>query len=156
MAAEKAYYITVAIDYPNGDPHVGHAYEKVAADALARYQRLRGRQAYYLMGNDEHSQNVLKAARARQQEPEAYCAGMAEIFRGAWDRLGIGYDQFMRTGDPRHAAAVQQLVGQLHAAGWVYRGTYQGWYCVSCEAFVTDKDVVDGQCPIHHRPVERV
>lgn len=154
--ADKAFFITVAIDYPNGDPHVGHAYEKVAADALARYQRLRGRPSYYLMGNDEHSQNVLKAARTRGQDPEAYCAGMAGVFRGAWDTLGIGYDQFMRTGDPRHVAAVQQLVRQLHDAGWVYRGTYSGWYCVSCEAFVTEKDLVDGLCPVHHRPVERV
>lgn len=155
-ATAKPYYITVAIDYPNGDPHVGHAYEKVAADALARYQRLRGRPSYLLAGNDEHSQNVLKSARARGQDPEAYCAGMAEIFRHAWDRLGVGYDQFMRTGDPRHFAAVQTLVAQLHAGGWVYRGTYRGWYCVSCEAFITDKDVVDGLCPIHHRPLERV
>ncbi len=155
-AHQKAYYVTAAIDYPNGAPHVGHAYEKVAGDALARYQRLRGRSAYYLMGNDEHSQNVLRAARERGEDPEAYCARMAEIFSAAWRHLGIGYDTFMRTSDERHVRAVQTLIGRLHERGHVYRGTYHGWYCVSCEAFVTEKELVDGACPVHHRPVERV
>lgn len=155
-ATGKAFYVTVAIDYPNGDPHVGHAYEKVAADALVRYQRLRGRAAYYLMGNDEHSQNVLRAARNRGLDAEAYCAEMAEVFSGAWARLGIRCDQFMRTGDPRHIQAVQTLVGRLYEGGHVYRGTYRGWYCVSCEAFKTEKEVLDGLCPIHHRAVDRV
>jgi methionyl-tRNA synthetase len=152
----KDFYLTVAIDYPNGEPHVGHAYEKVAADAVVRYQRLRGRRAYYLMGNDEHSQNVLRAARERGLEPEEFCARMAEVFRGAWDALGVAYDHFMRTGDPRHAAAVRTVVQRLHDRGHVYRGTYRGWYCVSCEAFKTDRDLVDGLCPVHRRPVERV
>jgi len=155
-SAPKAFYVTVAIDYPNGAPHVGHAYEKVAADVLVRYARLRGRPAYLLMGNDEHSQNVLKAAREAGLDTEAYCVRMAELFRGAWDRLGIRYDAFMRTGDPRHAAAVTTLVERLRASGHVYRGTYRGWYCVSCEAFVTDKELVDGLCPVHRRPVDRV
>ncbi len=152
----KAFYVTVAIDYPNGEPHIGHAYEKVAADALIRHARLRGRDAYYLMGNDEHSQNVLKAARDQGMDPEAYCVHMARIFQGAWEQLGVGFDQFMRTGDPRHSAAVQTLVQRLYDRGHVYRGTYSGWYCVSCEAFVTEKELVDGLCPIHKRPVERV
>lgn len=153
---QKAFYVTVAIDYPNGDPHVGHAYEKIAADALVRYARLRGRPAYYLMGNDEHSQNVLKAARELGMDPEAYCIRMARTFEGAWERLGIHSDLFMRTGDPRHAAAVQTLVQRLYDRGHVYRGVYSGWYCVSCEAFVTEKELVDGLCPVHKRPVERV
>ncbi len=150
------FYVTVAIDYPNGDPHVGHAYEKVAADALVRFQRLRGRPTFYLMGNDEHSQNVLRAAKQRGQDPEGYCADMAGVFREAWDVLGVGYDRFMRTNDPRHIAAVQRLVQELHDRGHVYAGTYHGWYCVSCEAFITDKEVNDGLCPVHHRPLERV
>lgn len=152
----KPFYVTVAIDYPNGEPHIGHAYEKVAGDALVRFQRLRGRSTYYLMGSDEHSQNVLRAARERGLSPDAYCAGMAEVFAGAWDRLGVGYDTFMRTGDPRHVRAVQTLVARLHERGHVYRGTYRGWYCVSCEAFKTEKELVDGLCPVHRRPVERV
>jgi len=152
----KAFYVTVAIDYPNGEPHVGHAYEKVAADALARFQRLRGRPAYYLMGNDEHSQNVLRAARDRGLDPEVYCARMADVFSEAWRRLGIRYDTFMRTGDERHVHAVQTLVARLHDRGHVYQGTYRGWYCVSCEAFKTEKEIADGLCPVHRRPVERV
>jgi methionyl-tRNA synthetase len=153
---DKAFYVTVAIDYPNGEPHVGHAYEKVAADALVRYARLRGRPAYYLMGNDEHSQNVVKAARDQGLDPETYCVRMAQLFRSAWDSLGIRYDQFMRTGDPRHATAVRTLVQRLYDRGHVYRGTYSGWYCVSCEAFITEKEVEGGLCPVHKRPVERV
>ena len=153
---QKPYYVTVAIDYPNGEPHVGHAYEKVAADAVVRFQRLLGRPAYYLMGNDEHSQNVLKAARDRGLDPEAYCVGMAGVFTEAWGQLGVGYDQFMRTGDPRHVQAVQTLVQRLYERGHVYRGTYRGWYCVSCEAFKTEKEIVDSCCPVHRRPVERV
>jgi methionyl-tRNA synthetase len=154
--ADKPYYVTVAIDYPNGEPHVGTAYEKVAADALVRYARLRGRSTFLLAGNDEHSQNVLRAARERDLDPEAYCAEMARIFRATWDGLGVGYDEFMRTADPRHVEAVRALVSRLHDGGHVYRGSYRGWYCVSCEAFKTDKEVRDGLCPVHGRPVERV
>ncbi len=150
------FYVTVAIDYPNGEPHVGHAYEKVAADALTRYHRLRGEPAYYLMGNDEHSQNVLRAAREQGLDPEAFCARMERLFRSAWDGLGVRYDQFMRTNDPRHAAAVRTLVARLHDGGHVYPGVYRGWYCVSCEAFRTEKEAVDGRCPLHGRPLERV
>jgi methionyl-tRNA synthetase len=152
----KAFYITVAIDYPNGAPHVGHAYEKVAADAIARYHRLRGRPVFYLMGNDEHSLNVERAAHEAGMDPESFCRKMAEVFRHAWDTLGIGYDEFMRTNDPRHVRAVQDLVQRLYDGGHVYRGLYRGWYCVSCEAFVTEKEVVDGLCPVHRRPVEPV
>jgi methionyl-tRNA synthetase len=150
------FYLTVAIDYPNGTPHVGHAYEKVAADAIARYQRLRGLPTYYLMGNDEHSQNVLRAARDRGLEPDAYCAQMEGVFRTAWDGLGIAYDMFMRTNDPRHVATVRTLVQRLYDRGHVYRGVYRGWYCVSCEAFRTEKEAADGRCPVHGRPLERV
>ncbi len=154
--ADKAFFVTVAIDYPNGSPHVGHAYEKVAADALVRFARLRGRPTFLLAGNDEHSQNVVRAARDQGLEPEPYCARMADVFRGAWDALAVGYDEFMRTSDPRHVRAVGLLVQRLYDAGHVYRGVYRGWYCVSCEAFRTDKEVHDGLCPIHGRPVERV
>lgn len=156
QAQAATYYVTVAIDYPNGEPHVGHAYEKVVADALVRYRRLRGQSSYYLAGNDEHSQNVLRVARARGVEPELFCAQMERVFRDAWDRLGVGYDLFMRTNDPRHVAAVQSLVQRLYDAGHVYRGTYRGWYCVSCEAFITEKEVADGLCPLHRRPLERL
>lgn len=156
-AGDKPYYVTVAIDYPNGEPHIGHAYEKVAADAFVRYARLRGRPTFLLAGNDEHSQNVLRAARERGESPEGFCAEMARVFRAAWDALQVGYDEFICTSaDPRHTRAVQQVVQRLRDGGFVFRGTYQGWYCVSCEAFKTDKEVREGLCPVHGRPVERV
>ncbi len=156
LPGPKSFYVTAAIDYPNAAPHIGHAYEKVAGDALARYQRLRGRDAFYLLGNDEHSQNVMRAAQERGESAPSYCARMAAVFASVWEALGIRCDRFMRTDDPRHQAAVQSIVQRLHDRGHVYRGVYRGWYCVSCEAFVTEKEVDDGNCPVHHRPVERV
>ncbi len=156
VPALKPFYVTAAIDYPNAAPHIGHAYEKVAGDALARYQCLRGRDAFYLLGNDEHSQNVLRAARELGESAPDYCARMAAVFEGAWDAMGIRRDRFMRTDDPRHHAAVQAIVSLLRERGHVYRGVYRGWYCVSCEAFITEKELDDGRCPVHHRPVERV
>ncbi|HVB10068.1 MAG TPA: methionine--tRNA ligase [Bacillota bacterium] len=152
----SVFSLTVAIDYSNGDPHIGHAYEKVAADALARYRRLQGDQVSYVMGTDEHSLNVARAAREQGLTPQAYCDKMAAVFRGTWDAMGISYSSFFQTSDPRHVRAVQDLVSRIHDAGHVFSGTYRGWYCPSCEAFYTEKDLVDGSCPIHKRPAVEI
>ncbi|MCL6596439.1 MAG: methionine--tRNA ligase [Firmicutes bacterium] len=157
MAARTAggrYSLTVAIDYPNGEPHLGHAYEKVAADAIARYHRLMGREVAYVAGTDEHSANVARAAREQGLSPQDYVDRMAQVFRSTWDGLGVGYTVFRQTSDPRHVAAVQHFVQRIHDAGYVYPGTYSGWYCLSCEAFYTEKDVPGRVCPVHGRPVE--
>ena len=150
----ETFSLTVAIDYPNGEPHLGHAYEKVTADAVARYHRLMGRQVSYVMGNDEHSLNVAKAARDAGETPKAYADRMAERFRATWDLLGVDYTVFRQTSDPRHARAVQDLVQRIYDNGYIYPGVYSGWYCVSCEAFYTEKDVAERLCPVHNRPVE--
>jgi methionyl-tRNA synthetase len=150
------FSLTVAIDYSNGDPHIGHAYEKVAADAVARYRRLRGDEVAYVMGTDEHSLNVARAAREQGLPPQAYCDKMAAVFRGTWDAMGISYTSFFQTSDPRHVRAVQDLVTRIRDAGHVYKGVYRGWYCASCEAFYTEKDLVDGSCPVHKRPAELI
>jgi methionyl-tRNA synthetase len=150
----KTFSLTVAIDYPNGEPHLGHAYEKVAADAIARYHRLMGREVAYVAGTDEHSANVARAAREQGVDPKTYVDRMAAVFRATWDGLGVGYTVFRQTSDPRHIAAVQHFVQRLYDAGHVYPGVYSGWYCVSCEAFYTEKDVPDRVCPLHKRPVE--
>ena len=143
------FYLTTAIDYVNGRPHLGQAYEKVAADVIARYQRLCAVDTFFLMGNDEHSQNVYKKAREAGLDPLAYCDEMEQVFRDRWAELNVSYDDFIRTTQPRHRAAVQKLAQRSFDAGDIYEGTYEGWYCVSCEAFKPEKDLVDGKCPIH-------
>ena len=143
------FYITTAIDYVNSRPHLGTAYEKIAADVIARYKRLAGFDVRFVMGNDEHSQNVFKKARENGEDPLAYCDRMAREFLDVWARLELSFDDFIRTTEPRHKAGVQELVRRMTAAGDIYEGHYEGWYCVSCEAFKQEKDLVDGLCPIH-------
>ena len=143
------FYLTTAIDYVNNVPHLGTAYEKIAADAIARYKRLAGFDTRFLMGNDEHSINVEKAARERGLDPKVYCDQMAEAFQAVWKRLDISYDDFIRTTEPRHARGVQALFRAFVDAGDVYKGKYEGFYCVGCERFYPEKDLVDGRCPVH-------
>jgi methionyl-tRNA synthetase len=143
------FYLTTAIDYVNSRPHLGTAYEKVAADVIARYKRLAGFETRFVMGNDEHSQNVYRKARELGEEPLAYCDRMAKEFTDVWRRLDVSFDDFIRTTEPRHRAGVQELVRRMSNAGDIYEGHYEGWYCVSCEAFKQEKDLVDGLCPIH-------
>jgi methionyl-tRNA synthetase len=143
------FYLTTAIDYVNSRPHLGTAYEKIAADVIARYKRLAGFDTRFVMGNDEHSQNVFRKAREHGEDPLAYCDRMAREFLDVWARLDISFDDFIRTTEPRHKAGVQELVRRMTAAGDIYEGHYEGWYCVSCEAFKQEKDLVEGLCPIH-------
>ena len=143
------FFLTTAIDYVNSRPHLGTAYEKITADVIARYKRLAGFDTHFLMGNDEHSQNVYKRALERGMDPRAYCDLMEQEFRSVWKQLDISFDDFIRTTEPRHRAAVQQMVQANYDAGDIYEGFYEGWYCVSCEAFKQEKDLVDGKCPIH-------
>ena len=144
-----SFYLTTAIDYVNSRPHLGTAYEKVTADVIARYKRLTGVETHFVMGNDEHSQNVYKRARDSGEDPLAYCDRMETVFRDVWSRLSVSFDDFIRTTEPRHKAGVQRLVEACRAAGDVYDGVYEGWYCVSCEAFKQEKDLEDGKCAVH-------
>ncbi|KPJ61190.1 MAG: hypothetical protein AMJ46_02450 [Latescibacteria bacterium DG_63] len=146
---QDTFFLTTAIDYVNNVPHLGTAYEKIAADAIARFRRLHGDDTFFLMGNDEHSTNVEKEAAAKGMDPQKYCDMMAETFQGIWKKLNISYDGFIRTTEERHIRGVQKLFSQIHERGDIYPGTYEGWYCVSCEAFYTEKDLVDGKCPSH-------
>lgn len=143
------FYLTTAIDYVNSRPHLGTAYEKIAADVVARYLRLAGVDTHFVMGNDEHSQNVFRKARELGEDPQAYCDRMAQEFLEVWKRLDISFDDFIRTTEPRHKQSVQELVRRISAAGDIYEGHYEGWYCVSCEGFKQEKDLVDGLCPVH-------
>jgi methionyl-tRNA synthetase len=148
------FFLTTAIDYVNSRPHLGTAYEKITADVIARYKRLAGIDTRFLMGNDEHSQNVFRRARELGQDPVAYCDDMERAFREVWASLSVSFDDFIRTTEPRHRAGVQRMVQACADAGDVYAGDYEGWYCVSCEAFKQEKDLVDGLCPVHQRQPE--
>jgi methionyl-tRNA synthetase len=144
------FYLTTAIDYVNSRPHLGTAYEKITADVIARYKRLAGLDTHFVMGNDEHSLNVYKKALEEGLEPLAYCDKMETEFRDVWKRLDISFDDFIRTTEDRHRLSVTTLLERIRAAGDVYEGIYEGWYCVSCEGFKQEKDLVDGKCPIHN------
>ena len=146
-----SFYITTAIDYVNSRPHLGTAYEKITADVIARYKRLTGVPTWFLMGNDEHSLNVFRRAKEQGLDPKAYCDRMEREFREVWQRLDVSFDDFIRTTEDRHRVSVTELVTRIQAAGDIYEGHYEGWYCDSCEAFKQEKDLVDGLCPNHKK-----
>jgi methionyl-tRNA synthetase len=148
------FYITSSIPYVNAEPHVGTAYEIIACDIIARYRRLRGDPVYFLTGTDEHSLNVARSAAELGITPQQWTDQMVSKWQAVWDRLEISNDDFIRTSEPRHAERVQTFVQRLHDRGEVYVGTYEGPYCVSCEEFKQESELVDGKCPIHLIPVE--
>mgnify|MGYP001355733839 CR=1 FL=1 len=149
------YFLTTAIDFVNSRPHLGTAYEKITADIIARYRRLAGFDTHFLMGNDEHSQNVFRKAAEQGKDPLAYCDEMEQVFRDVWKRLDLSFDDFIRTTDrQRHFPAVQKMAQACLDNGDIYEGAYEGWYCVGCEAFKPEKDLVDGNCPIHNTKPE--
>jgi len=152
----RRFYITTAIDYVNGPPHLGHAYEKVLADALARYHRQRGDATFFLTGTDEHGQKVARRAAEAGLEPKAFVDQIVAQFKAAWRALHVTPDKFIRTTDQRHELAVQELFSRLKDARSpktgepvLYEEEYEGLYCEGCEAFKQEKDLVDGLCPEH-------
>ncbi len=149
-----SFYLTTAIDYVNSRPHLGTAYEKITADVIARYKRLSGVPTWFLMGNDEHSLNVFRRAKEQGLDPKAYCDRMEQEFREVWKRLDVSFDDFIRTTEERHRVSVTELVTRIQAAGDIYEGHYEGWYCESCEAFKQEKDLVEGLCPNHKKKPE--
>ena len=149
-----SFYITCAIDYPNSRPHIGTAYEKIAADTIVRYKRLMGEDVFFLMGLDEHSQNVYKRAEEQGLEPITFTNQMEDVFRAAWTAVNVEFDDFIRTTQPLHRVAVKAMVDRTKAAGDLYEGVYKGFYCVSCEAYYGERDLVEGQCPVHETKPE--
>jgi methionyl-tRNA synthetase len=152
------FYITSPIYYPNDVPHIGHAYNAVACDFIARYHRLRGEEVFHLTGTDEHGLKLQRAAEAAGMHPQRWVDEMEPRWREVWARLDIAYDDYIRTTEPRHEAAVTKLLLAVYENGSddIYLGTYEGLYCVSCEAYYTEEELVNGLCPIHERPVEHV
>ncbi len=149
------FYVTTPIYYANGEPHIGHTYTTVVADTLARYHRLAGEETVFLTGTDEHGEKMAEAAIARGLSPQQLADENSARFQAAWDALGLRYDRFIRTTDPRHVHAVQTLLQKVHDAGDIDFREYEGLYCVGCERFLTERDLVDGLCRDHERPPEK-
>lgn len=145
----QTFYVTTAIDYTNAPPHIGHAYEKIAADAIARYHRLRGDDVFFLTGVDEHGIKIEKAANAEGITPQEFVARISPQFESTWAKLGVVPDRFIRTTDADHEAAVAKAFARLQAAGYIRKATYEGLYCEGCEEFKNERDLVDGKCPQH-------
>lgn len=141
------YYITTPIFYPNASPHIGTAYTTVAADALARYQRLRGKEVFFLTGTDENAQKIVRTAEEKGVDPKTYVDGVVKRFKSLWQELDISYDDFIRTTEERHHKVVQELFTRLYEQGDIYKSEYEGWYCTPCETFWPESKLVDGKCP---------
>jgi methionyl-tRNA synthetase len=149
------FYITTPIYYVTDAPHLGHAYATVNADAMARWHRLIGDDVFFLTGVDEHGQKVARAAAAAGLDPMAWTDQLAPRFQEAWAGLDISNDDFIRTSEPRHHRAVQHFLNRIYEAGYIYKDTYRGLYCVSCEQYYGPDELVDGdRCPIHLTPTE--
>jgi len=143
----KKFYITTAIDYVNAEAHVGHAYQKVIADALARWHKIKGERVFYLTGTDEHGQKIARSAKEKGLREKEFVDKIAKKFKEAWDKLNVSYDRFIRTTDKDHEKLVQDFVKKIEKD--IYKGEYEGLYCVGCERFYTEKDLVDGECQFH-------
>jgi len=155
---KDTFYVTTPIYYPNDVPHIGHAYDALAVDVVARYHRLRGEKVFHLTGTDEHGQKIQRAAKAAGMDPRVWVDEMEPRWREVWERLDISYDEYIRTTEPRHEEVVSKLLTAVHDNGRddIYIGTYEGLYCVDCELFYTEDELVDGKCPDHGRRPELV
>jgi methionyl-tRNA synthetase len=145
------YFLTTAIDYATADPHQGHAFEKIGADVIARYHRLLGDDVHFLIGMDEHGQKVAQTAAERKVSPQELVDAVADSSEEIWHLLAISYDQFIRTTDPAHKAGVKRLIEQIfeRSPDDFYEKSYTGWYCVGCESFKQDNEILDGKCILH-------
>lgn len=150
------YYVTTPIYYANDKPHIGHAYTTVAADVLARYHRLNGDDTMFLAGLDEHGAKIQEAAQSSGEAEQAFVDKQAEIFKKAWQNLDIKYDDFIRTTDERHIKGAQKFIQVLYDKDVLYKDSYTGLYCVGCEKFLTEKELVDGMCPDHKKAPQEI
>ena len=154
---EKNFYITTPIYYVNDVPHIGHAYTTIAADVLNRWHKSGGENSYFLTGTDEHGQKIQTVAEKRGMTPQALCDKVVQNFQRLWTALNIKNDDFIRTTEPRHEKVVQEVFRRLMASGDIYKGEYEGWYCVPCETYVPEAQMGEGQtCPDCHRPLTKM
>ncbi|MDB5114316.1 MAG: methionyl-tRNA synthetase [Chloroflexi bacterium] len=156
MTSPSRFYLTAAIDYVNGNPHLGHAYEKIGCDMVRRHHALRGRDTRFTVGSDEHSQSVERAAQERGLAPEEFSRQQAEVFQQAFAALDVEYTAYVRTSSEANRRSTDRFMQAMYDGGHIYKGPYEAWFCPSCEQFYTEKQLVEGNCPVHGRPVEWV
>lgn len=153
MKNKKTFYITTPIYFPSGNPTLGHCYTTVACDSIARYKRFQGYEVMFATGTDEHGQKIETNAAKAGKTPKQYVDEIVDRFKALWAYMGVSYDRFIRTTDDYHVEAVQEIFGTLYDKGYIYKGDYTGKYCVPCESFWTEAQLVDGMCPDCHREV---
>ena len=151
----KPYYITTAIAYASGKPHIGNTYEIILADAMARFKRYEGYDVFFMTGTDEHGQKIEGTAKDAGKTPKEFVDEVVGEIRSIFDLMDTSYDKFMRTTEPYHEKQVQKMFRKMYEKGDIYKGKYEGWYCTPCESFWTDSQLVDGKCPDCGRPVEK-
>lgn len=151
----KKYYITTAIAYTSGKPHIGNTYEIVLTDALARFKRMQGYDVFFQTGTDEHGMKIEEKAKEKGIKPQEYVNNVAGEIKRIWDLMNISYDNFIRTTDENHKNQVQKIFTKLYEQGDIYKGSYTDWYCTPCESFWTDKQLKDGKCPDCGRDVKK-
>ncbi len=152
----KVYYLTTPLYYVNDKPHIGHSYTNILCDTFARYQRFLGNEVFFLTGTDEHGEKIEKTAKGKGKEVGAYVDEIVLRFKDLWEKLGIEYDDFIRTTEERHKKVVQKILVDLHAKGDIYLGKYKGWYCTPCESFWTELELQDRKCPDCKRAVQEI
>ncbi len=150
----KKFYVTTAIDYPNAEPHIGHAYQKIVADVIARWHKLIEDDVRFLTGVDEHGKKIQQTAEKAGKTPREFVDELAKKFKEAWKALNMEPDRFIRTTDKDHEKVVIEAIKRCDKNGDVYLGEYEGYYCTACEAYYTEKDLENGCCPVHKKPVE--
>ncbi len=151
---KETFYITTAIDYPSSSPHLGHAYEKICADVIARWEGLKGKSVFFLTGTDEHGQKIQRKAAAAGKSPQEFVDEMHLQFKKLCEKLNISHDAFIRTTDETHVKVAEEIFRKVLEKGDIYKGIYEGLYCVECESFYLEKDLAGGNCPVHKKPAE--
>lgn len=154
MTMKNNFYITTAIDYPSGKPHIGHAYEKILADTIARWQRSKNKQVFFLTGTDEHGQKIEKYAKQDNKSPKEFVDVMTAEFVKLCKLLNVSNDDFIRTTEKRHIDVALAILKKVMDKGDIYKDKYQGYYCIDCECFYLEKDLIESNCPVHQKPAE--
>ncbi|MBI4116461.1 methionine--tRNA ligase [Candidatus Pacearchaeota archaeon] len=152
----KKFYVTTPIFYPNDIPHVGHAYTAIAADILARWHRLKGEDVFFLTGTDEHGKKIESAAKKQGKKPKEFVDELVKKYKDDWKKLNVDYDRFIRTTDKDHEKVVREILQKCYDKKDIYLGKYEGFYCTPCEQYYTEKDLVDGFCPVHKIKAEKL
>jgi methionyl-tRNA synthetase len=153
---KQKFYVTTAIDYVNAEPHIGHAYQKIVADVLARWHRLIGEDVFFLTGTDEHGKKVAESAEKAGKSPEEFSNEISKKFQEAWSSLNVQPNRFIRTTDKDHEKTVHEITKKINEKGDIYKSEYEGLYCTGCEAYYTEKDAPELICPIHKKPLEKL